>query len=491
MLPLPADDLAPPPGLDGSSVGIDARKAAAQWLADQSGRPVGAEVLATATTLPAGDEGLGNLLGLLLDADAAALQQMRRELQDAAQDDGHAKLINEAALAALVRADGFKVAWDWTATWSPTLGRIALLRGLENMPADDLSRERMNEAFDVLVEQLPEPPSDHIETPRARFVRVFIPGSGTLTLPEVEVMSKGLNVALGKAASQSSEGWGGTAVKAVDGDTNGVFSAGTSTHTLEGHDTPWWEVDLGQAYPIDTVKVWNRTDGDYGSRLNNFTVELLDANRNAVWTKANIARPRPMVSLEPARPGVSPITGSALGVLASVAGREADAMAILDLWASCSDEQLRWDAVLAIDTLPEALKTNLHPTNRLVRQVIHTVKDQMAYDVKSFEVPVGAPVEIVLVNVDAMPHNLVLVGRGKLRKVGRASDAQGMGGDAAARDYVPDMPDDILEVLGLIMEDEQGVLRFTAPDKPGRYPYVCTYPQHWQMMNGVLKVERP
>jgi azurin len=149
------------------------------------------------------------------------------------------------------------------------------------------------------------------------------------------------------------------------------------------------------------------------------------------------------------------------------------------------------EAAVALDALPDHVKMDLAPEHRLVRQVIYTVKDQMAYDVKSFEVPIGAPVEITMFNVDAMPHNLVLVGRGKLRKVGRASDAQGMGNDAAATGYVPDMPDDILHVMGLVMEGESATLRFTAPLKPGRYPYVCTYPQHWQMMNGVLKVVRP
>jgi len=31
-------------------------------------------------------------------------------------------------------------------------------------------------------------------------------------------------------------------------------------------------------------------------------------------------------------------------------------------------------------------------------------------------------------------------------------------------------------------------LRFTAPDKPGEYPYICTFPGHWRIMQGVMKV---
>jgi len=32
-------------------------------------------------------------------------------------------------------------------------------------------------------------------------------------------------------------------------------------------------------------------------------------------------------------------------------------------------------------------------------------------------------------------------------------------------------------------------LWFIAPAKPGTYPLVCTYPGHWRMMNGKLKVQ--
>jgi len=473
------------------SLPVEKRRAAAQWISQQSGRPVAAEVLATATTLKHDDPGLEPLLSLFLEEDAEPLQGMRRELQDAALNDAHADIVQEAALAAMVRADGFDQAWDWAGAKRTSTARTSLLAGMQAMPDSELTTTRMHEAFDVLRDRLPKPPTEIIDTPHAQFVRISMTGSGTLTLPEVEVMSGGANVALNKSASQSTTNWGGTADKGVDGDSDGVYGADTSTHTTEGGNNPWWEVDLGKSYPVDAVNVYNRTDGDYGSRLDNFTMQLMDADRNTLWQRDGIKRPRPSILIEPSRPGVAPITGPALHLLAAVNGRESDAKDILVQWASCTDPDLRMEAAVALDTLPDSVKQDLAPEHRLVRQVIYTVKDQMAYDVKSFEVPIGAPVEITMFNVDAMPHNLVLVGRGKLRKVGRASDAQGMGNDAAITGYVPDMPDDILHVMGLVMEGESATLRFRAPLKPGRYPYVCTYPQHWQMMNGVLKVVRP
>jgi hypothetical protein len=32
-------------------------------------------------------------------------------------------------------------------------------------------------------------------------------------------------------------------------------------------------------------------------------------------------------------------------------------------------------------------------------------------------------------------------------------------------------------------------LSFTAPAKPGRYPFICSFPGHWRVMKGVLIVE--
>ena len=30
---------------------------------------------------------------------------------------------------------------------------------------------------------------------------------------------------------------------------------------------------------------------------------------------------------------------------------------------------------------------------------------------------------------------------------------------------------------------------FTAPEQPGRYPFLCTFPGHWRVMKGVLIVD--
>ncbi len=67
------------------------------------------------------------------------------------------------------------------------------------------------------------------------------------------------NIALNKAATQSSTSNNGDASRAVDGNTNGVYSQASTTHTNQ-ETNAWWRVDLGNTYELSTVKVFNRTD---------------------------------------------------------------------------------------------------------------------------------------------------------------------------------------------------------------------------------------
>jgi hypothetical protein len=66
------------------------------------------------------------------------------------------------------------------------------------------------------------------------------------------------NLAYQQAAAQSSMGWGGSAYKAVDGNTNTDYAEGSVTHTNSRAGDQWWRVDLGSSHPIDAVEIWNR-----------------------------------------------------------------------------------------------------------------------------------------------------------------------------------------------------------------------------------------
>ncbi|MDF1799026.1 MAG: discoidin domain-containing protein [Planctomycetota bacterium] len=132
----------------------------------------------------------------------------------------------------------------------------------------------------------------------ARFVRVSLPTRGLpLSLAEVDVVSGGVSIAVGKRAEQSSTSNAAGPERAVDGDVNGVFLEGSVTHTIDNLEA-WWEVDLGKAYPIDRVVVWNRTDC-CSERLEGFTLQLFDARHKLLWERLRAPEPKPSLELIP------------------------------------------------------------------------------------------------------------------------------------------------------------------------------------------------
>ncbi|MDX1907814.1 MAG: ThuA domain-containing protein [Bacteroidia bacterium] len=116
--------------------------------------------------------------------------------------------------------------------------------------------------------------------------------------------------------------------------------------------------------------------------------------------------------------------------------------------------------------------------------------NQMKYDLSQLSVPAGQRVAIVFENPDFMQHNLLILAAGSLDKVGAAADALAQAADGAAQNYVPDMPE-VLAASPLVDPNTSYTLVFTAPEQPGDYPFVCTFPGHWRMMNGILKVVPP
>ncbi|XP_078669493.1 chorion peroxidase-like isoform X1 [Branchiostoma floridae x Branchiostoma belcheri] len=86
---------------------------------------------------------------------------------------------------------------------------------------------------------------------------------------------RGPNLALGRPTQQSSVGFGGVPERAVDGDTNGVYSSRSCTHTIKDINN-WWYVDLGSSHYIDEVVIFNRQDC-CSERLNSFRLHVGDS----------------------------------------------------------------------------------------------------------------------------------------------------------------------------------------------------------------------
>ncbi len=118
---------------------------------------------------------------------------------------------------------------------------------------------------------------------------------------------------------------------------------------------------------------------------------------------------------------------------------------------------------------------------------IRTISEQMLYDRTLIVVEAGKPVEIILINEDAMPHNLVIVSPGALEEIGQAAEKLPPEPDAQGRHYIP-ASSKVLFATKLVEPGQQVKLGFTAPEQPGDYPYVCTFPGHWRRMVGTLAV---
>jgi formylglycine-generating enzyme required for sulfatase activity len=124
-----------------------------------------------------------------------------------------------------------------------------------------------------------------------RFVRVEIPKEkATLSLAEVQIYSKGQNVALKGKAQQNKDAHGGVASRAIDGNTNTSWGGNSITHTPENQPNPWWEVDLKAEVPIERLVVWNRVEEV--KRLFDASVMILGADRQVKWEQT-LTNPTP------------------------------------------------------------------------------------------------------------------------------------------------------------------------------------------------------
>ncbi|MEQ1859565.1 MAG: PVC-type heme-binding CxxCH protein [Chthoniobacteraceae bacterium] len=119
---------------------------------------------------------------------------------------------------------------------------------------------------------------------------------------------------------------------------------------------------------------------------------------------------------------------------------------------------------------------------------VQAVPNQMKFAPTELRAKAGAKVRIVFENPDLMLHNFVLCAPGSGEEIGALADALAIQPDGLAKQYIPESPK-ILHFTPLVQPNQKAELIFTAPAKPGRYPYLCTFPGHWRIMRGELVVE--
>ncbi|RFS18560.1 plastocyanin/azurin family copper-binding protein [Emticicia sp. C21] len=112
-------------------------------------------------------------------------------------------------------------------------------------------------------------------------------------------------------------------------------------------------------------------------------------------------------------------------------------------------------------------------------------KPGLKFDIANIQVKAGAKIHIIFNNNDDMLHNFVVVKPGTVGKVGEAAFKMGLDGESKA--YVPNLPE-VIAHTALMQPEASESIYFVAPTAPGNYTFVCTYPGHYTVMQGTLKV---
>jgi len=114
----------------------------------------------------------------------------------------------------------------------------------------------------------------------------------------------------------------------------------------------------------------------------------------------------------------------------------------------------------------------------------------LTYDIKSFTVKAGQRVKLTFNNQSALPqpHNLILGKIGSKDRLIAAATAMITDPNGMAKGYIFESPDIIVHTK-LLNPGQSETLDFTAPVEKGDYPYICSFPGHAILMNGMMKVE--
>lgn len=527
-----------------SRPGIDHehRHEAVAALAKRNKTNIAAELLSAMERLDRSDAEqselvLQDLAHLLAGQPSEDLHRLQDRIATLASE-ARRSFTREIAYVALATADGsLDRVWGNASKSARTM--TDLIAAVAVIP-DAKLRATAYSKVEPLLHKLPDDLAAQLKNSRGtigRYVRIELPGDKrTLTLAEVQVLSDGANIAAQGKASQSGTGFGGDAKRAIDGNTSGSFGNNGQTHTEGDTKDPWWELDLGSEKPIESIVVWNRTEGDFGKRLDGFRLVVKDAQGQVVFEKSGIPAPAEKVEIALEGDPAGAIRRAAIGAITSIPGHETDTFHTLAGFIAKGDE--RDASIRAIRRIPrrqwpkeqakpllasliayvsqlsteqrtepaalDALQLGndlasllpIQESKKIKAQLgelgvnvvlVRTVPHKMIYDRPKIYVEAGKPVVIVLENADIMPHNLLVGAPGSLTEIGLAAEDIATRPDAIAKNFIPDSKK-VLYATRMVQPRETARLQFTAPTETGEYPYLCTFPGHWRIMRGVMHV---
>lgn len=478
-----------------------------------------------------------DLADLLTNFDAEDIEAAREHVERLAAE-ARTPEFREAAYTSLIYADE-SADKAWALAGASPRRLQDLLTALVKMGDEEFINASYDRALSLL-RGLPKDLAAELaknQGVRGRYVRIDLPGlQRTLTLAEVQVFSGGRNIAPTGKAVQSSLEQGGEASKAIDGNTNADFAAGGQSSTKENDRNPWWQLDLGSVRPIESVIVYNRA-GEFGKRLEGYTLTVLDADRNVAYQTTG--HPAPPEKATHAITGPDPVAAvrrAAINVVTAVKGKEAETFQALaqlvrdktdtdaaleglarlprDKWPKEQAAALAADVIAHVSQVPpdrrsapaflsalavardlaallpaaEASKAQASLAKLGVQTVvIKVIPHEMKFVPDEITVEAGRPVEILLENPCVMPHNLLVTAPGAMEEVGMEAEQMAADPRAFERQFVPDSKK-VLAASRLLQPGQSDRIVFIAPERPDDYPYVCTFPGHWRTMNGVMTV---
>lgn len=118
------------------------------------------------------------------------------------------------------------------------------------------------------------------------------------------------------------------------------------------------------------------------------------------------------------------------------------------------------------------------------------VANPLGYNTKELKAKAGQKVKLTFSNTGAavpQPHNVCIGKAGSKDRLLAAAMQMMTDPNGMTKGYIPDSPD-LLAHSKLLQPGSSETIEFTAPPA-GEYPYLCTFPGHSMLMNGVLKVE--
>ena len=123
-----------------------------------------------------------------------------------------------------------------------------------------------------------------------------------------------------------------------------------------------------------------------------------------------------------------------------------------------------------------------------VEVTVQPVGEDMKYAVDTLTVAAGTELTLILENTATLPtmvHNIVVLTTNNDEDVNRIGMAAMVAGEA--NDYLPE-DDAILAATPMAQPGETVQVTFTVPSEPGIHRFICTYPGHYALMQGVLVV---